>query len=195
MYKVFIYDKPVYLTSDVNFRVENCQQFASVNVDKVITALESEQNRAVVIYCDDLASSFKEFINKFTHIKAAGGVVENEQNELLFIFRLGKWDLPKGKLEENESIEECAVREVEEECNISQLKITKDLPSTYHCYPYKGAWAFKTTYWYKMTSDYKGQLIPQAEEGIEEVAWLNKNDLSKVKENTYLSIIEVLKAL
>jgi len=195
MYKVFIYDKPVYLTSDVNFRVENCQQFTLVNVDKVISALESEQNKAVVIYCDDLEYSFKEFVKYFTHIKAAGGVVENAQNELLFIFRLGKWDLPKGKLEENETIAECAVREVEEECNMSQLKITKDLPSTYHCYPYKGVWAFKTTYWYKMTSTYKGELIPQAEEGIEKVAWLNKNDLSKVEKNTYLSIIEVLKAL
>ena len=66
---------------------------------------------------------------------------------------LCKWDLPKGKLEENESIEQCAVREVEEECNMRLLKIVSKLPSTYHCYPYKGAWAFKTTYWYKMTSN------------------------------------------
>lgn len=195
MYKVFIYDKPVYLTSDVNFRVENCQQFTSVNVDKVIKALESEQNRAVVIYCQDIELSFEEFIKSFTHIKAAGGVVENIKNELLFIFRLGKWDLPKGKLEENESIRECAIREVEEECHVNQLKISGELPNTYHCYPYKGTWAFKTTYWFKMKSQYQGELIPQTEEGIEQVTWLNRNDLNKVQENTYLSIKEVLKAL
>jgi 8-oxo-dGTP pyrophosphatase MutT (NUDIX family) len=195
MYKVFIYDRPVYLTSDVNFRVENCQQFTSLNVDKVLKALKSEQNKAVVVYCDDLELSFKNFIKSFTHIKAAGGVVENSQNELLFIYRLGKWDLPKGKLEKGENIKECAIREVEEECHMSQLKIVGDLPSTYHCYPYKGAWAFKTTYWYKMTSDYEGELIPQAEEGIEKVEWLNKTELQKVHENTYLSIKEVLRAL
>jgi len=195
MYKVFIYDKPVYLTSDVNYRVENCQQFTSVNVDKVIVALESEQNKAVVIYCEDEELSFQKFTKSFTLIEAAGGVVENEQNELLFIYRLGKWDLPKGKLEENETIPECAVREVEEECLIKELKITGELPDTYHCYPYKGTWAFKTTYWFKMVSNYQGVLVPQTEEGIESVEWINKNELNKVRENTYLSIMEVLKAL
>ena len=84
MYKVFIYDKPVYLTSDADFRVKNCQQFTRVNVDKVISALESEQNMGVVICCANLESSFNEFIESFTHIKAAGGVVENVKNELLF---------------------------------------------------------------------------------------------------------------
>jgi 8-oxo-dGTP pyrophosphatase MutT (NUDIX family) len=195
MYKVFIYDKPVYITSDVNFKVENCQQFTYVNVDKVIKTLESEQNEAVVICCPDIEVSFNEFLNKFVHIKAAGGVVENGKNELLFIYRLGKWDLPKGKLEVNESIRECAVREVEEECNISQLSIVHELPNTYHCYPFKGAWVFKTTYWYKMATRYTGKLSPQTEEGIETVEWLSKHSLSKVNDNTYLSIKEVLKAL
>mgnify|MGYP001172252366 CR=1 FL=1 len=114
---------------------------------------------------------------------------------LLFIYRLGKWDLPKGKLEKGENIKECAIREVEEECHINELKIIKELPSTYHCYPYKKSWAFKTTFWYKMTSNYKGVLIPQTEEGIEKVEWLNKEELTKVQGNTYLSIKEVLKAL
>jgi 8-oxo-dGTP pyrophosphatase MutT (NUDIX family) len=195
MYKVFIYDKPVYITSDVNFKVENCQQFTSVNVDKVIMSLESEQNKGVVICCKNEELSFQKFTKSFTMIEAAGGVVENDENKLLFIYRLGKWDLPKGKLEENETIPECALREVEEECLIKELKITDELLNTYHCYSYKGKWAFKTTYWFKMTSEYQGILVPQAEEGIENVEWINKNELKKIKENTYLSIMEVLKAL
>lgn len=195
MYKVFIYDKPVYLTSDVNFRVENCQQFTVLNVDKVIRSLENRENMAVVICGDNEEKLFADFKKSFVSIEAAGGVVENQKEELLFIHRLGKWDLPKGKLEENESIKECAIREVEEECHVNGLEISHDLPSTYHCYPYRGSWAFKTTYWYCMKSNYQGELIPQTEEGIEKVEWINKRNLSEVKESTYESIKEVLAAL
>ena len=195
MYKVFIYDKPVYLTSDDYFEVKNCQQFYAVDVNKIIEAAEMEENEGVVVYCENLALSFDSFLKPFEHIVAAGGVVENDKKEWLFIHRLGKWDLPKGKLELNEHIKECAVREVEEECNVTQLEVMGQLADTYHCYPYRGRWAFKTTHWYKMKSTVTQQLMPQTEEGIDQVIWLSKNDLSLVLKNTYSSIKELLKTL
>lgn len=192
MYKVFIYDKPVYLTSNAILEVKNCQQLKVVNVDKILSDLKQEDVEGIVVVIEDVEEGWNEFKSHFKFIEAAGGVVYNPQDEMLFIHRFGKWDLPKGKREKGEGIEECAVREVEEECNVEGLTVEKQLPSTYHCYPYKGKWALKITYWFDMNTKYKGELIPQTEEGIEKVEWRNPEKLKKVYKNTYKSIIEVL---
>lgn len=193
MYKVFIYDKPVYLTSDANFTEKNCQQLKGVNVDKIIRLLEEADQQGVIVLVKDLKVAWKAFKKSFKYIKAAGGIVLNTNQEVLCIHRLGKWDLPKGKLEKNESIEACALREIEEECNVNQLKIINEIPSTYHCYPYKGKWALKRTYWYKVSTTFAGNLIPQTEEGIEKVEWIREEKLDQVFQDTYRSILEVLK--
>jgi len=195
MYKVFIYDKPVYLTSNDNFEVKNCQQLDSVNVDKILSGLKQDDVEGFVVFCKDLNKGWKKFKSKFKFVEAAGGVVYNSSDEVLLIHRLGKWDIPKGKREKNEEITECAIREVEEECNVSGLSIIKELPSTYHCYPYKGKWALKITYWFEMETNYQGKLIPQQEEGIEKVEWRNQADFGEVVDNTYQSIIEVLNSI
>ena len=108
------------------------------------------------------------------------------------IYRLNKWDLPKGKLEKGEDIPTCAIREVEEECNVDGLTIVKELESTYHCYFHKNKWVLKRTYWFKMKTEYTGKLIPQTEEGIEKVTWLAKSDWDTIFDNTYNSIKEVI---
>ncbi|MCF6358254.1 MAG: NUDIX domain-containing protein, partial [Draconibacterium sp.] len=110
------------------------------------------------------------FIAAFCQIRAAGGVVVRE-NKLLFIFRDGKWDLPKGKIEVRESNAKAAIREVEEECGISGHKIVKQLPSSFHIYksPYKknrGEWIFKQTFWFEMEYSGAGNGTPQTEENI-----------------------------
>ncbi|MGZ3883079.1 MAG: NUDIX hydrolase [Bacteroidia bacterium] len=130
---------------------------------------------------------------QFTFIEAAGGLIRNK-NRHLFIFRLGKWDLPKGKLDANEAPREAALRECEEECGISGLTIISELPSTYHIYPYKGAHALKVTYWYAMQTDFSKKLIPQTEENIEKAEWLDAESIKKlVVKNTYPAILDVIK--
>ena len=110
------------------------------------------------------------------------------------IFRNGKWDLPKGKLELNENIKECAIREVKEECGISGLTISKPLQVTYHTYKLNEQKILKRTYWFEMSTNFKGNLMPQTEEGITKVVWVGKQDIAEKLENSFGNINELLKA-
>lgn len=132
------------------------------------------------------------FFHLFTNIDAAGGLVRNEKGERLFIFRLGKWDLPKGKLSGKETAGEAAIREVKEETGLQELKIIGPLSSTYHIYSRKGKQILKQTYWFEMKAKSAYPLIPQKEEDITEVKWINRENLSTVLENTYGSIKEIV---
>jgi len=111
------------------------------------------------------------FLTQHHHIIAGGGWVKNASGALLIIERNGKIDMPKGKLESREDIADCALREVKEECKVKHLQITGPAVKTYHCYPYKGDFALKTTYWFPMSTSYEKKLKPQKEEGITAVYW------------------------
>lgn len=125
-------------------------------------------------------------------IEAAGGLVTDTNGEILFIKRLGKWDLPKGKLEEGEDVPTCALREVEEECGIEGHRIVEELPNTFHTYTMGDTPILKKTYWYWMKVDGRPELTPQTEEDITETIWLKEKDWNKVEKNTYPSIRSLL---
>jgi 8-oxo-dGTP pyrophosphatase MutT (NUDIX family) len=131
-----------------------------------------------------------------TPIIAAGGIVVNPNKEMLWIFRRGFWDLPKGKLDLNETIEACALREVMEETGISNLVLGGLILTTTHRYHdiYFNSEVEKTTYWYKMSTDQLQEGIPQTEEDIEAIAWVKKEDLAPYLAKTYDSIKEVMEA-
>jgi len=189
MYKVFIYDKPVLIHKN-STKEGSYEQLSELgNSNTIISLLERKDVRGVEIVTNNPLKEWEIFKSSFKYIIAAGGVVYNSNDEILVIFRNGKWDLPKGKLEKGEDIPTCAIREVEEECGVSDLEITKELPSTYHCYQSKkGNWILKRTYWYKMMCGYSGELIAQTEEGIEIVEWFQKERYPEIKSNTYNSI-------
>jgi 8-oxo-dGTP pyrophosphatase MutT (NUDIX family) len=130
----------------------------------------------------------KSFLSLLPNVIAAGGKVHNNKNEILFIFRNGKWDLPKGKAEAKETINQTALREVEEETGISGLSIIKPLDITYHVFKRMDQFYIKITYWFKMHSEYEGVLIPQEKEGITEVKWISESKLTKVLNNSYANI-------
>ncbi len=127
-------------------------------------------------------------------IIAAGGIVVNPNNEILWIFRRGFWDLPKGKLDPGETIETCAVREVMEETGIKSLQLQGLIVTTKHQYhdPYLNEPVEKTTYWYKMSTDILQEGLPQTEEDISEIAWVKKEALSPYLDNTYDTIKDVI---
>ena len=127
-------------------------------------------------------------------IKAGGGLVENEKGEILFMFRRGKWDLPKGKLDPGESLENCALREVTEETGVGGLTLCRFLMITNHRYEERGMPALKETHWWLMKTDSQQPLIPQTEEDITELRWIGAAEIKMVLQNTYPGIIEVLKA-
>jgi 8-oxo-dGTP pyrophosphatase MutT (NUDIX family) len=129
-----------------------------------------------------------------TPIIAAGGIVVNPNKEILWIFRRGFWDLPKGKLDPNETIEACAIREVMEETGISNLVLGDLILTTKHLYhdTYLNTEVEKTTYWYQMTTDTIQEGVPQTEEDIEAIAWVKKADITPYLAKTYENINQVM---
>ncbi len=126
-------------------------------------------------------------------VTAAGGWVENSFGEVLWIHRLSQWDLPKGKLESGEAIDECAVREVEEECGIDGITLGPKLCETLHRYEMKGVAYVKTTHWFRMKVDGRPELTPQTEEGIEDVRWMTEVEWREAAKETYATIQEVMR--
>lgn len=129
---------------------------------------------------------------KYKPIDAGGGVVRNEEGGILLIYRRGKWDLPKGKLDAGETLAECAVREVQEETGLKRIVLGELLCETYHIYKQGAKGLLKHTAWYAMRSSISETLAPQAEENIEEARWILPQDLSPVMLKTYRAIGEVL---
>lgn len=134
------------------------------------------------------------FSSLFTEVVAAGGLVLNEKGEVLMIHRRGFWDLPKGKLEKKERIKECAVREVKEECGLSDVKILQKLCTTYHLYSLKKDPSLKPSYWYAMKVKGSPKLVPQTEEEIDQAEWVSLKKAEKLLADAYPSIREVFKA-
>jgi len=127
-------------------------------------------------------------------VKAGGGLVINEKEEILFMFRRGKWDLPKGKLDPGESLESCAQREVKEETGINHLALIRFLLVTEHEYEERGQVILKETHWWMMKTIGNQKLVPQTEEDISELKWIGPSDFKLVQQNTYPGILDVLRA-
>jgi ADP-ribose pyrophosphatase YjhB (NUDIX family) len=124
-------------------------------------------------------------------VPAAGGVVWNEYSQVLFIFRKGKWDLPKGKLDKGEHPRRASVREVQEECGLEQVELSGYAGSTYHIYKQGGELCLKKTYWYHMKSVSAEELVPQLEEDITDVQWVSVTDIPEKLTNAYSAIKEL----
>lgn len=190
MYKVFVNNKPLTIGAKTTDAERNLPFINSSVFHQAIDLLNHNCN-SVNIYSLDTESTWEKFKNEFTQIQAAGGVVFNQNKDLLWIYRLGNWDLPKGKMEAGESIEETAKREVEEECGISNLEITKRLSDTYHMYFHK-EYILKVTYWFEMKYDGNESLKPQTEEGISDIKWIAEKDWEEPLKNTYANILSLL---
>ncbi|MFL0683476.1 MAG: NUDIX hydrolase [Algoriphagus aquaeductus] len=131
--------------------------------------------------------ALKEFVkSRFLIIKAAGGIV-SKKDKILMIYRLGKWDFPKGKFDKGETPEECAKREVEEECNV-KVKIDSHICNTWHTYTQNRRSILKKTYWYAMDCINDSGMKPQVEEGIDEILWLSEGDAKTALINSYPSM-------
>ncbi len=157
-------------------------------------SLENTPARAVIVLTNQPDVAFQLFQSFFTNIQTGGGLIENEKGEYLFIFRRKKWDLPKGKLDEGETIEECALREVAEETGLTNVKLEKFMLHTWHSYSERGQRILKQGSWYYMTGSSAQKLVPQTEEDIEEIMWLSKAEWALVLQNTFQSIKDVLAA-
>src|SRR5690606_19827207 len=189
MYKVFVNDKPLFLTNQVEKETDfKLFLLESVDIDQLNISMFNNKVKKAFLYHPDDKETLKKLKEKIPVAKAGGGLVYNKKGEVLFIFRNGKWDLPKGGIEKGEGIEDAAIREVEEETGVKNLKITQKLQKTYHVFKRNGSYKLKVTHWYEMKTDYKGKLQGQENEGIEKVAWLNPEQIREALTNSYENI-------
>lgn len=199
MYKVFVNERPIVL-SNTPLGLENGPGFMFENPKQLNTLYRAFKEKptleGITVFYEDAEKLKETFFGMFKVIVAGGGIVQNSKGQYLFIKRLGYWDLPKGKLDEGESIDAAAVREVEEECGITGLSITGPATQTYHTYTHKEKEVLKVTHWFPMQTDFTGELVPQAEEDITEARWFTKEEVhTVVLANTYASITDLIKSL
>ena len=198
MYTIFINDSVLILRSSESIlevdEQSEIQIYSSGScMNSAINKVQNGLCKSLILQGDDVECMWRDFCSYYQLIEAAGGVVVNSKREVLWILRNGKWDLPKGKVESGEKVEDAAVREVVEECAVRGISRGGLLGVTYHTYSYKSEAILKKTYWYAMTCSSKQVLKPQLEEGITEVVWADKTKHLSCISNTYTSIVELLK--
>jgi len=192
VYKVFVNDKPIVLSDQVASDIG--YEFAlllDVRIAEVLHKLRNTQAKGYHIYHSNLATLWKKFKTFFEVIVAAGGLVLKEEKAIL-IHRNDRWDLPKGKWEKGETYEQTAVREVEEECGISNLEIVSPLQTTYHIFYENNINKLKITHWYLMHTTSDEIPIPQKEEGIERASYIPIVDIPSLYKEMYANINDLL---
>ena len=194
MYKVFVNEKKLTLSKypadiEKNLRYEG---FATLEI--ALDLLENTSCPEINVYGENTGEMWEDFTHMFKIVDAAGGIVTNAEGKILFIYRLGKWDMPKGKIEKGESMEQAAVREVMEETSLKEIELQSFVNNTLHVYKERtGERVLKTTYWFHMSYSGEHDPLPQLEEGITEVAWKNtKQILDDVFPNTFKNIRLIL---
>jgi 8-oxo-dGTP pyrophosphatase MutT (NUDIX family) len=210
--KIYFNDKPLFLTDEMTEEIQGyahhddailIDEFSHPAVNAMIHEMRREKVHAGIFIHSDLATLKKAFWKKFNLVQAGGGLVNNGAQAWLFMLRRGKWDLPKGKLDAGETLEQCAVREVGEETGLSAVRPDAPLLITYHTYDENGKHILKETHWYRMSVSGSQAAIPvpdqritkfQADEAITEIVWADKERVAVLIKNTFPSIIDVLKA-
>lgn len=189
MYKVFVNDKPLFLTNQVQKETDfKLFLLESVDIKKLIVKIFQNKIQKAFLYHPDEKLIMKTLRAKLPVEKAGGGLVYNKDGDVLFIFRNGKWDLAKGGMEKNETIEETAIREVEEETGVTGLVITEKLQKTYHIFKRNGRYKLKITQWFEMRTKFEGTPKGQADEGIDKVEWVHPDNIKFLLENSYENI-------
>jgi 8-oxo-dGTP pyrophosphatase MutT (NUDIX family) len=202
--KIYFDQKPLFLCDAIDKTIEPyIHHDDTVFIDELdvhtikamIHEMVQSKIHAGVFLHPDLTALQKAFFKKFTVVQAAGGVVRNDESEALLIFRRGKWDLPKGKLDKGETLEQCAVREVEEETGLKDVQLISPLTITWHTYHEGTKFILKESHWYNMKVTGKQTLVPQADEDIEEVRWVKPQGFKDYFSKAYPSVVDVLKVV
>lgn len=201
--KIYFNDKPLFLCDAMTKEIEGyahhddavlIDEFSHPAVNSMIHEMRREKVHAGIFIHPDLEVLRKAFWKKFMLVKAGGGLVHNGRGQYLFIFRRGIWDLPKGKLDPGETIEQCAVREVGEETGLKEVRLDGPLLVTWHTYNESGHHILKETHWFRMSVTADQPLVPQAEEQISELVWADRQKIVLLVKHTFPSIIDVLQA-
>lgn len=222
MYKVFFNERVVFIKAQKNELLFNNEAENTVLSNNSITQSVDESSLLINTFYIETVRDFSSFwslfisdesfdeavltgktqdhvfsvMKDFFHVvEAAGGVVKDALDRILLIERLGKWDLPKGKIDKGETAEFAAIREVGEETGVLVARNLKEITTTFHVYSspfHNGEWVLKPTYWFEMQMLDSSKMSPQTSENITAVRWFSSNELSEVLKNTYRSLIDVI---
>ena len=203
------------LKPDADFKGQIIVPESAQELEQILRDFEKRSRLSeLALSSPDYKQLKRDIKSLFTIVEAAGGFVRNEKGEILFIFRRGKWDLPKGKIERRgegrrtrdegrrtreeerkmkiEHRKAEAVREVKEETGIGEVKVIRKMKPTYHVFHEKGVRMLKKSYWFEMTAPKDQKLVPQLEEDIRFVRWFLPEDLGIVLKNTFGSLREMV---
>ncbi|NIF04564.1 NUDIX domain-containing protein [Chryseobacterium sp. Tr-659] len=193
MYKVFVNEKKLLISKHPEELEKKLGYENYTTLEIALDLLENTSLQELNVYGENIDEIWQQFQNLFRIIEAAGGLVNNPEGDVLFIKRLGKWDLPKGKMEKGESREESAVREIEEETGLRDVELVKFINTTYHIYVERnGEKILKCTHWFEMNFNGEDTSTPQIEEGITEVAWKN---ISQIENEVFPSTFKNIKLI
>lgn len=194
MYKVFVNEKKLAIGNSPWEGGKNISFDGTASLEMAMDLLENTSTAEICIYGPEPEKIWQAYRNMFKIIEAAGGIVQNSKGEILFIHRLSKWDLPKGKIEKGESLEEAAKREIAEETGLENVEILSHINPTYHIYKERnGQKILKTTHWFSMRYLGEKAPTPQTEEGITEATWKDKDEIiASVLPNTFKNIELIL---
>ncbi|MVZ61956.1 NUDIX domain-containing protein [Sphingobacterium humi] len=195
IYKIYM-NQSLLILADFAPKIEGITQtigLQDIDLEKLFNQSLNKTEKNVYLYVQpNIEKVFKSLIADLRIIKAAGGLVKNGEGHYLFIHRLGKWDLPKGKVEEDEKMKEAALREVEEECGLKIDYLGRKIMTTYHTYTMRNKFVLKQTKWYEMAVNEVPKLTPQKEEDIDKAIWVKPANLDKIKADTYPLILDVI---
>lgn len=193
MYKVFVNDKPIVFSDRaIEKSAYEVYLYNNTRFEEILHKLQHTNTSGIYLYNNDLDHLWRSFSQYFKIVQAAGGLVLNAENKMLFIRRNKHWDLPKGRMEKGESITETALREVEEECGISNLYIEKELFITRHIYHEHGYYKLKETHWFLMRTTDNSIPQPQLEEGITKAVYFSEEEVGKHFSQMYANIKELI---
>lgn len=201
--KIYFNDKPLFLCDAMTPEITGyahhddavlIDEFSHPAVNSMIHEMRLAKVHAGIFIHSNLEELRKAVWKKFLLVKAAGGLVRNGEGKYLFIFRRGVWDLPKGKLDPGETIEQCAVREVGEETGLQGVQSDGPLVLTYHTYDENGKHILKETHWYRMRVTDTTGLKPQLEEQITELRWADAAEIARLLKHTFPSIVDVIRS-
>lgn len=189
MYKVFVNKKEIILTTDVPQKIKaKVLSLQSITLKKIIRIVRTSKVETLYLVHQNPKKLLPLFKEKLPVVVAAGGVVQNKEGKLLFIYRKKRWDLPKGKVEKGESLEEGALREVMEETGVKKLKVGDLAGVTYHIFKRRNRYQLKESHWFFISSKHEGELVPEAKEDITKAVWKGKKKTIKALEKTYPNI-------
>ena len=201
--KIYFNDKPLFLCDAIDKTIrpfihhDDAVFIDELNAHTIKTMIHEMQQPKVhagIFQYADLEELKKAFFKKFTLILAGGGIVKNSENKILMIFRRGKWDLPKGKLDKGEKIEDCAIREVEEETGLKDVQLNFPLLVTYHTYHEGTKFILKESHWFTMIVTAEQKLTPQTEEDIFDIKWIGPGEVNSYLPKSFPMVSDIIEA-